>query len=698
MKFSMRFSILSIVLTLLIGVSASTLIFGYIALNKVLVASASNTLKYASEKAAFQIDSYFKPLVENASMASSLLKDKLLEPSGSDEFLKFLYYLIYDNPGVSGAYFGDTKGNWYLINKEKNGAFLERIILAGKDSFKSRELIVNSKGEVASETPIDSKQHNPTTRPWYQDAVVNKKLTFSFYEFTTIGSQEAQVGISSSFPVYDDNGKLLGVFGIDMPIKDAFQYIEDIKITKNSNLFMVSDDGYEFPNKKDQAAISHALSKVKRRYDKIDIINNSDFMRFLKKESFDKHRKEHKNLFVFSFKGKDYISIYSSVLYHGERKWSICIITPVSDINGELRKNILIWFIFIMVAILAGAILTSVFSSSLSRPIKKLAQDANLICQLRLDEVKQTISRIKEISTMSDSFTQMKNAISSFQRYMPIALVKKLIISGKVATVGGENKELTLMFTDIQNFTPLSENIEPQELMEYLSRYFQIITRIVIDSNGTVDKYIGDGMMAFWGAPVDDSDHVLHACLAAVKIQEALQELNQEYQKENKPAVITRIGINTGNVVVGNVGSDDRLNYTSLGDSVNLASRLEDINKIYGTSIVVSEYTYNKVKDKFRFRFLDRVLVKGKKRGVYIYELLGNQESKLDVKLTEYNRDFQIAFMSYEKGDWQKALDLFYILNNNYPNNNAIKIFIERCLNFMKNQPDNINGVWVTKE
>lgn len=699
MKFSMRFSILSIVLTLLIGVSTFTLVFGYIALNKVLIVSASNTLKYASENTAIQISNYLNPMTENASMASNILKNGVLKPSGSDQFLKFLYYLIYDNSSISGAYFGDTKGNFYLTNKEKNGAFLTRIILTGKNSNKSQDIIVDSKGKVISKTYIDPKEYNAMERPWYKAAVAKNKPTTTTYNLAAVGNQKAQIGVTYSFPLFDDNGILLGVFGMDILLDDVFRYIEDIKVTKNSNLFVISENGLEFTSNKNNISVLRDMYYgIKKQYGKINNLNKDDFIQFLKKVTVDKYRKEHKKLFIFSFKGNEYISIYSPISSFSTTKWSVCIITPVNDINEELRKNILMWFLFIIAAISVGAIFTSIFSTSLSKPIKKLAGDANLICSLRLDEVKQVFSRVKEIAEMNESFMRMKNAISSFQRYMPIALVKKLIISGKVATVGGESKELTLMFTDIQNFTQVSEDIDPQELMEYLSKYFQVITKVVIDLNGTVDKYIGDGMMAFWGAPVDDSDHALHACQAALKMQAALQKLNQEYQKENKPIVVTRIGVNTGNVVVGNVGSDDRLNYTSLGDNVNLTSRLEGINKIYGTSIIVGEHTYNKVKDKFRFRFLDRVLVKGKHRGVYIYELLDDLELKLESELTEYNRDFQIAFMFYEKGEWQQALDLFYVLSNKYPNNKIIKIFIERCLSFAKNQPNNISGIWVAKE
>lgn len=277
-------------------------------------------------------------------------------------------------------------------------------------------------------------------------------------------------------------------------------------------------------------------------------------------QSFKFYQQRGNSPFIYSSGGKDYIAAYEKIAdVKSKNPWLVGIVTPIDDIIAPLRKHVLISSILTFVVLLIGIMMASLFSSSLSRPIKKLAQDANLICQLQLDSVKYLYSRIKEIAAMNNSFIRMKNALYSFQRYMPIALVKKLIISNKIAAVGGEAKELTLLFTDIKNFTPLAETLDPEKLMQYLSEYFQIITKIIIEMYGTVDKYIGDGIMAFWGAPIDDEDHILHACQAVLQIQRTLQQLNLSWERENKPRVITRLGVSSGRVVVGNVGSDDRL-------------------------------------------------------------------------------------------------------------------------------------------
>jgi adenylate cyclase len=681
-KISIRLSILSIVLVLLLGISALIIGINYFVLNSVLIAAASDSLNYAGGKVSEQISSYLRPLRKDNFIDAYMPKSTAIKLGYSADLIRFLYNLVSDEKNISGATFGDTAGNLYWLNRIANGNYLEQTTLHGN---KTIEKIFDSQGKLLSTKDLPFARIDPRLRPWYQQAKLKQKDIWITYKFLPLNVQDAQLGITAAFPCYDLNGKFLGVFGIDMLIATISKYIHDLKVTPNSVVFLVNDVGN---------AITDSMDKDALKNEKLPNINGQ-----LLKKSFVLYQKTHKPLFIYSINNKKYICSYEKIANTPiENSWFVSIITPVADITAPLRKSIFIALMLTSIVIIIGIILASVFSTSLSRPIKRLAQEANLICQLRLAEVKDEVSGIIEIAEMQESFVKMKNALASFQRYMPVILVKKLIVGNKIATVGGETKELTIIFTDIKNFTQLSERINEQELMQYLSRYFQAITKVIIEMNGTVDKYMGDGLMAFWGAPVDDTEHARHACQAVLQIQASLKQLNEEFREENKPMVATRIGINTGKVIVGNVGSDERLNYTSLGDPVNLASRLEGLNKIYGTWMIVSEFTYNKVKDNFKFRLLDKVAVKGKQQGIYIYELLEDAAVAPYLNLEQYNQEFFSAFSCYESSDWQAAINLFNNLDKKYPEDLLIKIFIKRCLVFNANPPANWNGIWVMTE
>ena len=688
-KFSIRLSILSIVLILLIGISVVIIGINYFTLNSILVESSKNYLSQSSGKVSEQIRSYLNPLNSNISIAYRMFSEGVVDPK-KPEFTRFLYGLIADNKNLVGAYWGDINGNWYWLNREADKGFIEEVILRDGNVSRVIKKNLDAQGNILTTKKSEFTEIDPRSRPWYQQAQLRKHLTWVIYRFVKIGSQETQLGITSAFPVYDAKGNLKGVLGIDMLLGAIANYVKDIKLTENSFIFVIDEAGY--------IIAAHAKHGDLLKFDKLPEVTNTKGSWL--QESFKIYQHKRQSPFVYSSGGQDYVSSYEKILDGAsDDPWFVAIVTPMDDIIAPLRKNVLVGTFYTGVVLLIGIFLASVFASSLSRPIRRLAQDANLICLLKLESIRYLFSRIKEVAEMADSFIKMKNALYSFQRYMPITLVKKLILSNKIATVGGESKDLTLLFTDIKNFTQLSESFIPEELMRYLSEYFQCITKIILDVYGTVDKYVGDGVVAFWGAPIDDEDHTLHACLAAVRMQQSLQQLNLKWRAENKPEVVTRIGISSGRVIVGNVGSDDRLSYTSLGDPVNLASRLEELNKIYGTTAMVSEFIYEKVKDKFKFRLLDRVAVKGKKQEVYVYELLGELNAKEpDLKLEQYNKEFYQAFSSYENGDWQTAINLFNELDKKYPSDHVIKIFIDRCTKFIAKPPAAWNGIWIMSE
>lgn len=217
---------------------------------------------------------------------------------------------------------------------------------------------------------------------------------------------------------------------------------------------------------------------------------------------------------------------------------------------------------------------------------------------------------------------EKKHIRQTFSKFVSKSVVDELLKDPSKIKLGGDKKILTVLFSDIRGFTSISERLTPEALVEHLNIYLQSMTDIIIKYYGTLDKYIGDAVMAFWGAPIEMEDHALKACKASLEMMEALKVMNEKWESENKPILQIGIGINTGDMIVGNMGSAARMDYTLMGDNVNLGSRLEGTNKFYKTGIIISEFTYQYVKDDVIVRELDLIRVKGKALPVKIYELM----------------------------------------------------------------------------
>ncbi|MFB5652137.1 CHASE2 domain-containing protein [Leptospira wolffii] len=221
---------------------------------------------------------------------------------------------------------------------------------------------------------------------------------------------------------------------------------------------------------------------------------------------------------------------------------------------------------------------------------------------------------------------------TTFSKFVSKDVVDELLKNPENLNLGGSKKDITIFFSDIRGFTTMSEKMGPEELVQFLNQYLSEMTEIIIEFKGTIDKYMGDAIMAFWGAPVPLEDHAYYACAASIAQMRRLAVLKEEWKSRDLPVMDIGIGLNSGPAVVGNMGSSHRMDYTCMGDTINLGSRLEGSNKEYGTNIIISEYTYEKVKDRIIARELDLVKVKGKTKPVRIYELIDlvNEE---DLKL-----------------------------------------------------------------
>ncbi len=289
-----------------------------------------------------------------------------------------------------------------------------------------------------------------------------------------------------------------------------------------------------------------------------------------------------------------------------------------------------------------------------------------------------------------------KNRIkSTFKQYVSPDVVQQMIEDPTAIKMGGVSKHLSVMFTDIEGFTTISEKLDPEKLSKVLNIYLTRMTEVIFRNKGTLDKFIGDAIMAFWGAPITIEEHVELACLTAIEMSKVNQQLNKEFDAEYGLKLNTRIGINSGNMAVGNMGSETQFAYTVLGDAVNLAARLEGINKQYGTTIIISEFCYETVKDRFIFRKLDKVAVKGKVLPVTIYELIG-LAGELDETIMEKIQAFQAGLEQYFARSFTAAIELFSMPA--LSNDRASQEFIERCKHFLEQPPeDSWTGVWVMK-
>lgn len=297
-------------------------------------------------------------------------------------------------------------------------------------------------------------------------------------------------------------------------------------------------------------------------------------------------------------------------------------------------------------------------------------------------------SSMTEIVLFRETNQRAKYLRSAFSSYVSDDLVKQIISQPESLSLGGTEKEISILFSDIRNFTSLSEALSPTELISVLNEFFDPLTRVAMLNHGMLDKYIGDAMMVLFNAPVEVAGHADKACIAALEMIDLTGALNAKIVDRVSVPIEIGIGVNTGDAVVGNVGSSERFSYTALGDSVNTASRLEGLTKRYGATVIISEYTRARLQklDYYDLRHLDRVRVKGKQEAMDIYELCSAGQIIQDLR-----QAYEEALANYISGNFAKAQQQFIALYEQY-DDKASKLLADRCLEFLRHPPQQWDG------
>lgn len=418
-----------------------------------------------------------------------------------------------------------------------------------------------------------------------------------------------------------ENESFIGIVAANVTMQMLSEFLKASQASRNSLTLIVDADGRIFAHPDPE----NALRRTEKTLEFATLDNAADSRI---RQAAVKRRELGRDAFRFtSAEGEELNVSFLGFPAEFGRPWQVVVITPTDDFIGELKATSHVIALVTSLALLLGMLLIYLLSRSLSQSIRSLTRQSHEIQALRFAPAQTRASPIREISDLQQGFALLRNALQTFVQYVPTDLVRTLVSSNQPLGLGVESRNLTVFFSDLENFSTLAEAMDADELLLQVSQYFSTVTGAVGEEGGTVDKFIGDSVMAFWGAPLSMEDHALRACAGALRAARRMERLNREWAREGRAQMRLRIGLNTAHVLVGNVGSSERMSYTAMGDGVNVASRLERMNKRFGTTICIADSVLAAAGARLVVRDLDVVTVKGRSRPFRIYELLGLRDS-----------------------------------------------------------------------
>ncbi|MGZ9197013.1 MAG: adenylate/guanylate cyclase domain-containing protein [Candidatus Deferrimicrobiaceae bacterium] len=548
-----------------------------------------------------------------------------------------------------------------------------------------------------------SSQGGPS---WYLEATEARHPVWIAARTIRKGA-ETVAGVSYAAPFYGPEGELRGVTTVDFDIVAVSSFLAANPVGKAGFAFIV-----ETPVQGEPRIIAHPNPGILTRtvtgkrgstqYEFVPFRELADgrVARFMEKLSRDDHEGRGDGLRIFRFNDgeKDYFGSYQKLPGKDVPAWSIASIIPREEIMGLVDRNNLETLGIGLATFFLFLLASGWISGLIADPLRRIAHETEAIGRFELDGPPLGQSMIKEVDQLMGAMDDMKRGLRSFAKYVPSDVVREILSSGGEAEIGGRRALLTVFFSDIVGFTSIAEQLPAEPLVEQLSEYLGEMDRQIRQERGTVDKFVGDGVMAFWGAPSPNAEHASAACRAALLCQERLAGLRETWKTEGKPLLAQNIGLNTGEVIVGNMGSSSRMDYTVVGDPVNTASRLERLNRHYGTQIIIGQSTRDLVKDHFVTRPLDLVSVKVKKTEEKIFELMGDvaTSGEKNIRIAERTT---AALDAYLSGSWDEAIENYEKVLLLDSGDRTARLMLDKCrLHREVPPPDDWRGVHIIEQ
>ncbi len=603
-----------------------------------------------------------------------------VDDEGKREFV-FLA-LLRSQPSLSWISLGFPNGDFFGSHKVSDTEI--DMVAVRRDKKKQPEQRVDYyKPDVGDilflNREIQPGNYDATAQPWYSRAVAENGPGWNHSSHYPTSDRQS---FSTSTPLIIDN-HIVAVINVVIESARLSEFLHSVTVGKTGTVVILDSAGRVVAAadpaavEQQQAGSMPALAGLGRANPLFNVVEQE-----LRRDDFDlasltaaRQRR------VTGADGIDYFVTFAPLRFDN---WVVATVIPASDFLTTIERNAQILLAGLAVLTALMAIVAIIVANSLiTSPLLRVVGQLRHIESFHLDGITRVPSAMRELDDLSTAMTQMARGLASFQKYMPTALVRTLVSRGVEARPGGREQELTVLFIDITGFTGLSERLG-DNVVPVLTEYLELTSHAILSEHGTIDKFIGDAVMAFWGAPVPSERHAVEACAAALECQRRMRGQRDAAERDGRDPLYIRIGINTGTMLVGNIGSSERLNYTVIGDPVNVASRLEAINKRYGTEILIGEDTRRAARDAVIVRRVDRVAVYGRLHGVAIFELLAMAE---EGTAPSWVAPYEQGLDAYSERNWPAAIAFFEEAVHLRGADRPAEIFIARCREFLVAPP-----------
>lgn len=665
--------------------------------SELMLKTAANDMSAATECVQRDFKAMFDPVRQVVSSTAELIRtdsSKITQVQGMGYFYRQLQAM----PQVFSLYTGFAgKGDFYQIFHippslralgpwqkplENDVEYAVRYIHDISGQRSDNYIFYGSWGDVRH-VERSKATYDPRVRPWYKASMDSKDVVFSD---AYVYSSSRLIGVTLSQRITTSSGVLVGVVGADVTLDSLSSFLQRTQVGEGGRVFILDEDLRLVGHKDPRMGIRMDDEKVRL----LPAIEVKDFVTAEAVRQW-QNRKVDDFEFPFDLDDRDYMASFSQMPIGGGRYWTIGVLVDKDEFIGPIRENSLkILFGGLLVMCLA-AFAISRLSKMLTDPINAIVAQTDRLKMFDLDGDLNVSSHIQEVKQLTTAVETMTRSLRSFSVYVPRELVRAIVSGGPQANLSSRRQPMTVMMSDIAGYTAASEKEPPEKVVQLLNEYFECMTQEIHINRGIVDKYIGDAIMAIWNAPLYDPLHVENACRAVLACKARSDTLAEDFRTRGDAAYTTRFGVHTGDGVIGNVGSSDRMQYSAIGPMINLTSRLEGLNKVYGTHILVSEDVALQVMPQFLARCIDRVVPYGTTQAVMIYELIGErrlleESGQLDSVERKCSL-WLVGLQLYFDANWLEAIAAFGQFHAEFPDDPVVKVFIERCKAYQKSPP-----------